>query len=324
MSNAPASATSDATHKKLSAVQWLAIALGVAIAVMLCITAGRWQFGRYEVRDAAIHTIKANYQSQPRALADLVPSTDAAVTDDVVWKRAQVTGHYAPTYTALLRNRPINSTPSVHVLVPFVTQEGTTLLINRGWVPFDTDVNRPSTLPNPPAGTVDVVVHLRKTEPQTDRQAPVGQVQAINVDAAIKTGLAYGEGDATDLPNVYTQVYGSLDTESVASADAIQPLPRPSTDPKNHLSYAFQWWVFAIGAAAGFVVLIIKEVGSKGRQSRAAADNPFAQLKAMEDGIVAPAEGHAPAATRNVVSKRELKRKAQGPSEEEYEDSLFE
>jgi cytochrome oxidase assembly protein ShyY1 len=306
----PRQPTSDAADRKpLSTLQWIGVALLVALAVVGCITAGRWQFSRYEHREEAINTVKANYESVPVPLEELLSSPDAELDPSQPWTRVEATGRYAPQYTALLRNRPINSTPSVHVLVPFVTNSGHTLLVNRGWSAQDTDFERPSVLPDPPAGEVTIVVHLRPSEPKPTRGAPVGQVQMIHVPDAFAAGLEWGSGTAGDLPGQYENVYGSLDSESPAATDYINPPPRPSTDPKNHLSYALQWWVFAIGAVAGFGVLIIRETRS--RRAPNAQTNPFAELNRLERS-----SGEGSSATS--------RRRRQEPTEEDYEDSLFE
>ncbi len=296
-------------RKPLSTLQWIGIAVLVALAVVGCITAGRWQFSRYEHREEAINTIEANYESTPIPIEDLLDTAEAELDPTQPWTRVRVTGHYAPQYTALLRNRPINSTPGVHVLVPFVTNSGHTLLVNRGWTAQDTDFERPSVLPAPPAGEVTIVVHLRPSEPKPTRGAPVGQVQMIHVPDAIAAGLEWGSGSPDDVPGVYLNVYGSLDSEDPAATDFINPPPRPSTDPKNHLSYALQWWVFAIGAVAGFGVLIVRETRS--RRAPSAQANPFAELNRLERS------------SRDEVSATS-RRKKQEPTEEDYEDSLFE
>jgi cytochrome oxidase assembly protein ShyY1 len=46
--------------------------------------------------------------------------------------------------------------------------------------------------------------------------------------------------------------YGILDQESPQPAAAPRPLPDPDLGLGNHLAYALQWWVFALG---GFVLL---------------------------------------------------------------------
>lgn len=303
------------TPKSLSSLQWIAIALGIALAVSLCIVAGRWQFSRHEDREAAIGSVVANYDSEPGTIAEFVPQADSLLPEEHHWVRVKVSGHYEPQFTALLRNRPINSTPGVHVLVPFITNDGHTLLINRGWVAQDANYERPSVLPNPPSGVAEIVVHLRPSEPDLDKTAPIGQVQMINVPDALAAGLEYGAGTQADLPSPYTQVYGSLQSEVPQASDFINPPPRPSTDPKNHLSYAFQWWVFAIGAVVGFGVLVVREVRLK-RGTLPPSSNPFSQLAELERSEREASDSRKPAIGRKAKNDRQ--------SEEEYEDSLFE
>lgn len=297
--------------KQLSLLQWLLIAITVALAVILCITLGRWQFSRYEDRTSAITSVEQNYSAPAQPIERFLPNDDSVLNPRDAWTQVELTGHYASQFTSLLRNRPINSTPGVHVLVPFITDGGHTLLINRGWVPQDTNFNRPSVLPNPPFGEVTIVAHLRESEPQSEKDAPVGQVQMIYVPDAIAAGLEFGNGSASELPGVYQNAYGSVASESPSASDAINPPPKPSTDPKNHLSYAMQWWVFAIGAVAGFGVLIVRESRIR-RGTLPQSDNPFAQLAASERSA------------NTETNQRPARKRHNEPSEEEYEDSLFE
>ena len=98
----------------------------------------------------------------------------------------------------------------------------------------------------PPAGTVQITVRLRADEPASRRDAPARQVQAISVDQVLTAG---GIDPAT--VGAYS-AYGALAAERPAPPRAIGALPKPSTDPGSHLSYAFQWWTFALGALIGF------------------------------------------------------------------------
>lgn len=303
--------TPDQEHKQLSFLQWVAIAVVVALAVVVCITLGRWQFSRYEARTYAISTVEANYTSTPQDISEVLPESTTVLPSSKAWTQVELSGQYQPQFTSLLRNRPVNSTPGVHVLVPFVTEDGHTLLVNRGWVAQDTDFNRPSVLPEPPQGQATITVHLRESEPRSDKDAPVGQVQMIHVPDAISAGLEYGKGTEQSLPGVYVNAYGSLVAETPVALDSINPPPKPSTDPKNHLSYAMQWWVFAIGAVAGFGVLIVRENRMR-KGAIVPSNNPFSQLAAEER------------AARTTTTGRDNRRKSPGQSEEEYEDSLFE
>ncbi len=86
--------------------------------------------------------------------------------------------------------------------------------------------------------------------------------------------------------------YGALVSEDPAAARPLGALPRPSTDPGSHLSYALQWWTFALGSLIGFSILARRE-------------------------LVAPAAA-APDAADPVPPRRR-----RGPSAEDVEDALI-
>ncbi|WP_263120630.1 SURF1 family protein [Cellulomonas sp. RIT-PI-Y] len=219
----------------------------VLLAIVLataCTFLGRWQWNRHVNRDAAIRLVQTNYDADPVPLADLVPTVDDTLDPARVWHPVTVTGTYDVDATVLLRNRPVDSQPGFHVLVPLVQSDGTALIVDRGWVAWDDDASGEVDVPAPPAGEVSVTARLRPQEVASGRSAPAGQVQAINVDQV----LAAGDADGLE---AYSS-YGALVSESPAAPTALGTLPMPSTDPGSHLSYAFQWWTFGIGALVGF------------------------------------------------------------------------
>ncbi|RYV50543.1 SURF1 family cytochrome oxidase biogenesis protein [Pengzhenrongella frigida] len=276
----------------------------VLLAVVLAVTCGllgRWQWNRHLARDAVIAVIEAGYGADPVPLADVLDSPGDALAGDEVWRPVTVVGHYDAGATALLRNRPINSQAGFHVLVPFVVtdpaQAGSApleagdrpavLVVDRGWIPTGESSERPDTLPAAPSGTVEITVRLRADEPPSARDAPDGEVQAISIDQV----LAAGGRDPADV-DAYA-AYGALATEESAVPDDIGVLPKPSTDPGSHLSYAFQWWTFALGSLIGFSILARREL------HEASAGDPTGR----------PA--------------RPTGRRGKGPSAEEIEDALI-
>lgn len=289
--------------------QWVLLGLGVAVLVVGCVFAGRWQWGRHVDRDAAITIINENYSAEPVPLADILPGPGASVDASDVWRPVSVHGHYVPEATALLRNRPVDKQASFHILVPFVTDDGTVLVINRGWLPYGRDSAEPDSVPAPPAGEVEVVVRLRADEPPADNGAPDGQVQAINTAQV----LAAGPEGADWADGLTYDAYGALASETPAPQEAVRPLPVPDTDPRSHLSYAFQWWVFALGGVGGFILLVLRERRELSVAALGGLAHPF--------DPVGPGEGEAGATGSPVVGRRGGSRQ---PSSEEIEDSLIE
>jgi len=250
------------------------VAVGVVLAVT-CTLLGRWQWNRHVWRDAAIAVVQENYAADPVPLSTVLadPSDVPADTDE--WRRVRVAGHYLPDDTVLLRNRPVDGNPAYHVLVPFVVTDpapagagagaamqapgrpaaGTLLVVDRGWVPTGQDASAAVTPPAPPAGTVTLTARLRPSEPESRRSAPPGQVQAIAVAQVL---AAAGDG-LTGSP-AYTGGYVAMTEESPAAGQALGALPPPSTDPGSHLSYAFQWWTFALGGLVAFSVAARREL----------------------------------------------------------------
>ncbi|UZN05021.1 SURF1 family protein [Cellulomonas sp. S1-8] len=257
MSLPPAGDARDAARRR--AVGLLVVGLVVAVT---CTFLGRWQWQRHVARDAAIAVVEANFAAAPVDLADVVADPDAPLPDADTWRAVEVRGRYLPDAAVLLRNRPVDGTPSYHVLVPLVVDDaapgafgtpvaaGRALVVDRGWVPTGADGSVGVAIPPPPAGEVTVTVRLRPGEATSRRDAPAGQVQAI----APAQVLAAGGADAAPYA-----AYGALLREDPAAAEPLGALPVPSTDPGSHLSYAFQWWVFALGGLVAFSVSARRE-----------------------------------------------------------------
>ncbi|HEY0189042.1 MAG TPA: SURF1 family protein [Cellulomonas sp.] len=293
------------------------VLLAVTLATA-CTFLGRWQWNRHVNRDAQIRLVQQNYDSDPVALSTLLPGTDATLDPDDVWRQVTVTGTYDTDATVLLRNRPVNSEPGFHVLVPLVLDAASSaavdgqpvvLVVDRGWVAWDEDASGEITVPDPPSGTVTVTVRLRQDEPASDRDAPDGQVQAINVAQVLAAG---GLTAGTDEVVSY-EAYGALAEESPAPATALGALPEPSTDPGSHLSYAFQWWVFALGSLIGFTWMARRELQEGRTQPEPSTTGP---PPAASSASGPPPAASAPARPGPAPRRRR-------PTDEETEDALI-
>lgn len=269
------------------------VLLGVVMAVA-CVFLGRWQWHRHVARDAAIQIVEQNYSADPVPLAELLPEPGAVLEPDDVWRQATATGTYDADATVLLRNRPVDSQPGFHVLVPLRLADGAVLVVDRGWVAWDDDASGEVSVPAPPAGEVTVTVHLRPDEPASERGAPAAQVQAINVGQVLAAG-------GVDAGGTSFGGYGAALDEDPAAPTALGALPMPSTDPGSHLSYAFQWWTFALGSVAALTWLARREL---------------VEAVPAEDDEQDPAAPRPPAPARAPRARRR-------PSDEETEDALI-
>ena len=228
------------------------VAVGLLVAVT-CTFLGRWQWDKHVARDAANATFGANWSAPAVPLASLVPSADDEPAAPDEWRSVAVTGHYLPDAGVLLRNRPVDGTPAYHVLVPFQLDGGAVLVVDRGWVPLGTSGTTSATVPAPPGGTVDLVARLRMPEPPSDRSAPAGQVQNFDPGQVLAAG-------GLPTSTVAYRWYAAATAESPAPAAALAALPTPVTDPGPYLSYAVQWWVFALAGLLAFCWMARREI----------------------------------------------------------------
>lgn len=261
---------------------YLAFTIVFAIA---CVLLANWQLARRAEAVAANTKVEQNYDSTPVAIDSLLPTLDAFRPSDE-WRQVLLHGTYERDQQLLVRTRPLGGNPGFEVLVPFRLPNGNVFVVDRGWVPVGNDQDSPDAVPAAPAGDVTVVVRLKPGESRVPgRSAPPGQIATIELDD-IRSQL--GEPS-------YTGAYGLMVSENPAPPSRPTALPKPAIDEGPHLSYAFQWLVFAI---LGFVAL-----GWAVRQEYRVVNS--------ED----PAE-------KERARAREKRRSARTPSDAEIEDEL--
>lgn len=219
---------------------WLLAALGVLAAMAACILLGLWQFHRYEERSARADRIEANYAAPPVPLGQVLPDPTSGLATAAQWRTVEVTGEYVtdPEHVLYVRNRTFHGEVGFAQLVPLRTAGGT-IMVARGWLPTSATQSTPLDPPDPPDGERTVVLRLRPTEPVLpDRRNPPGQIQSIAAEEFAPL--------EADLGPLYTGAYGELASEDPDPGQGLTAFERPDTSLGPHLSYAVQWWAFAL------------------------------------------------------------------------------
>ena len=237
-------------YRFLLSWRWLGAFVLALVLAAGCVFLGQWQWDRREQRLARNALVTGNYDRPPQALDAVLGGDPTGLPAGTEWTPVRLAGRYLSDSTVLLRNRPLDGRPGYHALVPFETGDGVVLWVDRGWLPIGATGSAPDDVPAPPEGEVTVTARLRPSEPESRRPAPAGQARTIT-PAALADALPGGR-----VATVVTGAYGVLGAEQPAPADAPLLLPKPEIDEGPHLSYALQWFVFALGALVGFGVLI--------------------------------------------------------------------
>ena len=217
------------------------LALTILFAAV-CSGLGLWQLARRSDALAEMGKVESNYAADPVLLADALPGLDA-FSESQKWLPVVMTGTYLTDDELIVRNRPLQINPGFEVLTPLLLADGSVFIVNRGWLPTGQTPDAPASVPAAPPGVVTVVARLKAGEPLlAGRSATGNQIATINLDDVAAR---------LDLPT-YTGAYGLMASEDPAPDERPVAVTRPVKDEGPHLSYAFQWFVFAL---MGFVGL---------------------------------------------------------------------
>ena len=227
------------------------------IAVMaiatLFVNLGLWQLDRHRERVLENQIKQQRLASDVTALSILLD----AVGDDLAsleYRRTKASGVFDSDREVLLRGQVESGSPGFDVITPLLLDDGTTLLVDRGWVPLAFDT--PPVLEGaPPVGRVEVEGILRLTQQQPaigPTEPPGGLTQIARVD------LDRLSQQFTPLVPVWLEI-----TEDDPPAGPLRRGPAPDvTDDGPHLEYAVQWFAFALVGIVGFG-LVIRRAASR-------------------------------------------------------------
>jgi cytochrome oxidase assembly protein ShyY1 len=217
---------------------WLAMAAGVALTV-LAISLGNWQTRRGDTKEA----IEAQWHDAEAAKpTDVATLNDATAVAASLPRRVTMRGSFVPAATVFVDNRTLNGVAGFQVITPLRLEDGTAVLINRGWAARD--ARDPARIP--------------------DLTTPVGAVPIEGLAVARVPRLLELASTATPAlpgiwPNLEFEDYEKAAGFAVArvvvqqtndTADGLRRVwPRPAAGVDKHRGYALQWYGLAVLSA---------------------------------------------------------------------------
>ena len=229
--------------------RWIALIIGsISFALACYLILAPWQFGRNTERSAQNAAVAAALKADPVPIGDLM-STTAQPAADAIWHSVKATGTFEKSREVYIRLRQdAAGNPASEVVVPLVMADGTSVLVDRGYVPF-ASVQQGAALPALPDGTVTVIgrVQADQTDPKNrpPEAAPDGRMQYTAASSALAgPGTVY---------RGYLQL--TADSPGVISAIGL-----PQEDSGPFFSYALQWLAFGAIAVLGIGYFIYREV----------------------------------------------------------------
>ena len=189
------------------------VALAAAIG---CVRLGVWQVHRLGERRARNAQIAARLALPPLALA-----SRPLPTDSIHHRRIVARGVYDYSGERVQAGRSFQGSPGVALITPLRLADGSSVPVNRGWVP------------SPDAFHVDAGPYREG-------------------DTVVVAGI--GDSLSTDLPVV---ILAQTPTTGLP-----RRWPPPALDDGPHLSYAIQWFSFAVIILVGTVALLRKSASA--------------------------------------------------------------
>jgi surfeit locus 1 family protein len=220
------------------------------IVVATCIRLGFWQLDRLHGRKDANAAIAAAEAMPSLPLKELMAGTGDPGA--LRFHPAVATGTYDPAHEVLLYGRSsVESETGDQVLTPLRLDDGTAIMVDRGWIPIDQPVPVPGEAAAP-AGTVTVTGVLFPPDAISNPASPMPSGDRI-------TKVDLGQVGAS-LPYPILPVYLLLQRQAPPQTGALpEPPPLPPLTNGPHLSYTLQWFAFAATAVIGFVVLLRRD-----------------------------------------------------------------
>jgi cytochrome oxidase assembly protein ShyY1 len=238
--------------------KWLLRHVLVAALVVTMIALGLWQLRRLDEKKDYKALVEAR-QEQPAADVEALVPADAAVgdpaVDDVLYRSVTATGIYEAGDTVVVENRTYNSAPGGWVLTPLRLDDGSAVVVNRGFIGFD----RAGAVvaPDPPSGLVTVTGLVFPSQPRGSFGPTDPASGKLDVLARVDLDRFASQVDYALLP-AYIQLTTSRPVEPTPAdgAPELVALGPPDPDEGPHLSYAVQWLIFTLIASGGYALLL--------------------------------------------------------------------
>lgn len=241
--------------------KWIAFHLLVFGSIALMIWLAFWQLDRLDQR-RAFNDLVAQQIEQPPVPLDQLLAESGDDPESVEWRQTIVSGKYLPDQI-LWFNRSQDGIAGDNVLTALVTDNDTTVVVNRGFVPLGVDV------PAAPSPETELLARVRIPQERqrgeltdtSDAGAAVTEVRRIDLGQL-----------AAQLPGDVAPVYLDLiDSNPPIGPNDPVPIPPPTLDEGPHLSYAAQWFIFAACVLVGWVIAVRRSIRSRQRSAITAA-----------------------------------------------------
>ncbi len=227
---------------KMRLRHWAFLITALAVAAA-CVRLGFWQLSRLRQRRQSNDVIRSQMAIPPLEISDA--DLPAGLT---AYRHVVASGTLDSSRQVILLNRSYNDEPGNHLITPLLlTSSGPAILVDRGWIPYDDSTGIDLSGLDPP-GNVQIHGILRASQPE-----PGWSILAdppSNGEWRQSWRNLSLERLQTQFPYPILPVY-LAQTDPLNGADLPRPDATIDLSEGPHLSYAIQWFSFALIALVG-------------------------------------------------------------------------
>ncbi|KAG5654690.1 hypothetical protein H0H81_007446 [Sphagnurus paluster] len=224
---------------------------------------GTWQLQRLKWKVNLIDELEEKLQLQPLSLP---PKINLAVIPEFLYRKVSLKGRWDHANSMLLVPRVREGTHGAHVVTPLIRENGSTVLVDRGFVSKDFVLDGTY---QKEEGEVEILGMLRASQPRNsftpDNQPEQGNWYWTDVEAMAE----YAGGVNADVQPVFIeQIFEGHAGEAGIRLSKGIPIGRaPTIDLRNaHLSYVITWYALSGLTAFMFARLLINKNRTIGRK----------------------------------------------------------
>jgi surfeit locus 1 family protein len=247
---------------KIFSKKWILFTIFIGLSMALFVRLGFWQLDRLDQKRTYNATLAARWQQEPFILSSEQLPADLS---ELEYRRVTAEGYFDYDNQLVLKSQVYRDAVGVALLTPFVMEDNRAVLVARGWVPLDRSA--PQFWPEMEEAVDAPMIGLirpSETLPNGAQSTPPASPQT--------------EWYRIDIPSIQAQMPYQLEPvwiqqlpEAARPVDQLPVREEPmALDSSTHMSYAVQWFSFAIIAGFGYIMF----VRFRERQSALALRNP--------------------------------------------------
>jgi cytochrome oxidase assembly protein ShyY1 len=230
---------------------WTVAATFASCALMIWLGLWQWQRGVDKQAMRAQYASATSVAAVKLGASSIAPTGYGAIA-------AVASGHYLPEHQLLLDNQVRERVPGYHVWTPLRLDDGSLLMVNRGWVPQNPDRRVLPALPAPPGA--QQVTGLWRALPQPGLRLDSGDCDPAKQSQPWPRIEQYPT--AQDLACLYGErvLGGELLLAPEATGGYVREwaVGDNGFPPSRHYGYAAQWFAFAATLFCIFIKLNLK------------------------------------------------------------------